>query len=320
MRRARAGMAPARGQRGVVAVMFAILIVTLCTTFAVALTWDNTLTVRRTTSMLWREQAMTVALGAENWVGSILEQDFRDDEQADHLGEIWAQEVPPLPVEGAGLAGEIYGSLEDLQGRFNVNNLLDAAGGVNEEALEQYRRLLIALELDPRLAGVTADFLDPDVNAAFPDGAEDDVYTGFVPPYRPANQPLSSVSELAALAEMEGEAFERLRPHVAALPASTAVNVNTATPLVLQSLDENLSPADVERLLEERAEAGFADVQASFASLVAPEVLNTLGESSSYFRLTTVVRIGTVRVTMYSLLHRGAQGSVTTILRSFSTD
>ncbi len=88
---------------------------------------------------------------------------------------------------------------------------------------------------------------------------------------------------------------------------------------MLQSLDENLSVTDVEGLLAERETAGFADLDGSFASLVTPDVLNDLEESSQFFRLKVVVRIGTVRVTLWSILQRGARGDVTPILRSFGT-
>jgi general secretion pathway protein K len=306
-------------QRGAVALMFAMLIVALCTLFAVSLAWDTTLDVRRTTNLLWREQAAQVGLGAEEWVGTILRQDARDND-TDHLGEIWAQQLPPLPVDGAGMSGEIAGGLVDLQGRFNINNLLNADGAIDEASLEQFRRLLLVLGLQPSLAGAVADWLDADTEPFFPDGAEDSEYTGRAPPYRTANILVASASELAAVAGMDPDSYRILRPHVTALPGRTRINVNTATPAVLQSLDENLTAADAERLLMEREEGGFADVTASFSSIVQPEVLNTLGESTNYFRLESIVRIGTVRLTMYSLLQRGPQGDVSPILRTFGTE
>jgi len=159
-------------QRGAVALMFAMLIVALCTLFAVSLAWDTTLDVRRTTNLLWREQAAQVGLGAEEWVGTILRQDARDND-TDHLGEIWAQQLPPLPVDGAGMSGEIAGGLVDLQGRFNINNLLNADGAIDEASLEQFRRLLLVLGLQPSLAGAVADWLDADTEPFFPDGAEE---------------------------------------------------------------------------------------------------------------------------------------------------
>jgi len=297
-----------------VALITAMLITALASMVAANLAWDNALDVRRTMVLLNHEQAVQVALGAESWVIGILHQDLEDSE-TDHLGEIWAIELPGLPIDG----GEVTGNIEDLQGRFNVNNLIDDNGKVVPESLERFRRLLIALELDPRFAGIAADWIDSNIEASFPDGAEDPIYTGIIPPYRSANQSLTSASEFAALEGMTRESFNVLRPHITALPGRTNININTATGPVLQSLDENLSAADIERLLAEREIAGFADIQSTFSSLVTPDVLNTLDESTNYFQLKVVVRIDTVRVTLYSVLQRGSQGSVAPILRSLGT-
>ena len=297
-----------------VALITAMIVMALATIVAADLAWDNALDIRRTTMLLYRDQAVQVALGAENWVASILRQDLQDTDN-DHLAELWASELPPLPIDG----GEVFGVVEDLQGRFNINNLIDADGEVNEESLEQFRRLLAALELDPRFAGIAADWIDPDADALFPDGAEDGIYTGIDPPYRAPNQLLSNISELAALNGMDKLTFDTLAPHITALPGRTPVNVNTATPIVLQSLGENISPGDVEGLLSEREGAGFSDVQNAFVSLVEPEVLQELVDSSQYFQLKVIVRIDTVRITLFTVLRRGPGGSVAPILRSLGT-
>jgi len=297
-----------------VALITALLISALATMVAANLAWDNALDFRRTMVLLNRDQAVQVAVGAESWIISILHQDL-EDSQTDHLGEIWASDLPPLPLED----GEVFGIIEDLQGRFNVNNLIDNEGKIEEESLQQFRRLLNALGLDPRFAGITADWIDSDLDASFPDGAEDSIYTGMIPPYRTANQTLTTVTELAAIEGMDKATFMLLEPHITALPGRTAVNANTATPAVLLSLDENMTTADVEGLLSEREAAGFADVETSFASLVTPDVLNRLEDSTQYFRLKVIVRIDTVRVTLYSVLQRGPQGNVTAVLRSLGT-
>ena len=155
-----------------IALLTAILIMALITLVTVNLEWDTSVDLRRTTVMLFRDQAIQVALGAESWVMDVLRQDLQDG-QTDHLGEIWASELPGFPIEG----GEVFGSIVDLQSRFNINNLIDQNGEVHEESLEQFRRLLNALGLDPRYAGITADWLDTDFDAGFPDGAEDPIYS-----------------------------------------------------------------------------------------------------------------------------------------------
>ncbi len=297
-----------------VALITAILITALAATVATGLAWDSALDMRRTTVLLYHDQAYQVAMGAESWLQSILRQDLEDSD-TDHLGEIWASDLPGLPIEG----GEVFGRVEDLQGRFNINNLIGQDGEIDQPSLEQFRRLLTALGIDPRFAGIAADWIDVNQDAEFPDGAEDPIYTGFIPPYRTANQTLSNASELAALEGIDKASFDTLLPHIVALPGRTAVNVNTATAAVLQSLDEEMSASDVERLLAERAESGFADIASAFSSIVKPDVLNQLEETSNYFQLKVVVRIDTVRITYFSLLERGPRGDVTPILRSLGT-
>jgi general secretion pathway protein K len=268
---------PPRQQRGV-ALITAILITALVSSVALSLAWDNALDMRRTMTLLYRDQAVQVAMGAESWVQSILRDDLAETE-TDHLGEIWASELPGLPVQSDVVQGELFGRIEDLQGRFNINNLIDQNGDVDELALEQFRRLLNALELDPRFAGIAADWIDANREAGFPDGAEDAIYTGLVPAYRTPNLPITHATELAALEGMDKASFDILAPHIVALPGRTGINVNTATAAVLRSLGENLSAADVESLIAEREDGGFADLQNTFSTLVAPEILPQLEET-----------------------------------------
>lgn len=312
-------MQPPARQRGAIAIIFALLIVTLAISVAASLSYDMALDARRTATLLWQEQAREVAYGAESWVGDVLSQDAIDTE-TDHFGELWAIELPPLPVEGPGISGVITGQLEDMQGRFNINNLIDASGNMDPIALAQLQRLLESVGIDPAIAPVIADWIDPDVQPEFPQGAEDDVYTSRLPPLRAANRPLSTASELAVVEGLTPEQVEQLRPHLVALPERTRINVNTATPIVLQSLDDTLDATAVEFLVEDRQETGFDDVETTFASLVSPDVVTQLTDSSRYFRLRSIVRIGTVRFTMYSLLHRAPDGRITVLLRSFGTE
>ncbi len=302
------------GRQTGVAIITAMLIVALVAVMTYSLAFESQMDARRAQSLLLRDQAVQVALGAESWIAAILAEDLANSD-TDHLGEIWASELPGLPIDGGTVSGEIT----DLQGRFNVNNLVNGDGEIDELYLEQFRRLLTTLEIDPRFAGLTADWIDPDQEASFPDGGEDGIYTALTPPYRPANQALANASELAALEGMDNDSFRRLEPHITALPGRTPVNVNTATFAVLASLGENLSPSDVERLMEEREAGGFADIQATFSTLVGDELLAELSESTGYFQLKVVVQIATVRITFFSILQRTQQGDVVPILRSLST-
>lgn len=302
-----------------VALITALLITALAASVASNLAWDNALDVRRTMVMLYRDQAIQVAVGSEGWVRSILTDDLAQT-QNDHLGEVWATEIPALPIDSEAVQGEIFGRIEDLQGRFNVNNLIDGSGQLDQAAFDQFERLLAVLDLDPRLAGVIVDWLDPDQDETIPDGAEDPLYSGFTPAYRTADMSISNITELAAVDGMDRVSFEILLPHVIALPGRTQINVNTATVAVLQSLGPNIDLGTAEGLLEMRENGGFADYSGVFAPLLSPELVPWITENSSFFQLKAVVQIDTVRVSLFTVLHRNeTTGAVSPILRSLGT-
>ncbi|MCZ6761643.1 MAG: type II secretion system minor pseudopilin GspK, partial [Gammaproteobacteria bacterium] len=236
------------------------------------------------------------------------------DSVTDHTGEDWATPVPTLPIEG----GAIRGFLEDMQGRFNLNNLVGRRGQVDEVALEQFERLLTVLELDPALARITVDWLDRDLEPGFPSGAEDSFYTARIPPYRTANLAITSASELLAVGEMNAASYLILAPYVTALPNGTALNVNTASAPVLRSLSDQISDTVAENLVGERGDQGFDDL-AAFADLVEPEILQSLELSSSFFRLTADVSIGSTRFTLYSLLERN-DGKLMPVMRTYNSE
>ena len=305
-----------RNRKRGVALITAMLISAITASVAAGLATDNALDVRRTMVLLFHEQGTQVALGAEAWVKNILRDDAIQSTD-DHLGEIWASELPALPVDNGSVQGAVTGQLVDLEGRFNVNKLVGSDGKVSPVYLRQFERLLRALELDPRYAGLAADWIDGDQQAGFPNGAEDGIYTGMTPPYRAYNRGLTNVSELAALEGMSQAEFRVLLPHITALPSNSAINVNTASIPVLRSLGDNIDPGVAESLVEQRDGIGFGqDFQKVFANHLDPDLQKEqpLSIATRYFQLKAVVQIDTVRLTYFSVLHRAAGGGPVTVL------
>jgi general secretion pathway protein K len=304
-----------QSQRGI-AVITAILVVAIGTVIAVNLMWQATLDIRRTEAALAADQGLLLVQGAEAWAADILRQDQVDSPNSDNLSEIWAIELPPLPVEG----GTITGRLEDLQGRFNLNNLVTQDGTEDELARRQFERLLALLEIDPTLAGAVVDWLDPDSELRFPNGGEDVTYAGSEPPYRTANSMITSTSELMAITGFDRETYTRLAPYVAALPIGTKLNVNTASNVVLASLSDDIDLATADSLIDERAGADFPDIDATFEGLVEPEVLQTIDGVSAHFLLTATVTLGTNQLTMRAVLQRDASGLTRALFRSLGVE
>lgn len=299
-------------ERGV-ALITVLLVVALATTAAVAMVSRQQLDIRRTGNMLQYEQAYLYVNGIEQWASRILRRDQRDNEY-DHLGEEWATQLPPVPVEG----GQLGGYIEGRQGRFNLNSLL-LDGEPDPEAVERFSRLLQTLELDPDLVNALLDWLDADLEERFPGGAEDGVYLSEEPAYRSGNGPLVSITELRLLYGLDQEGYDKLAPHVAALPEPATINVNTATVPVLMSLAEGIDQGMAELLIEARGDEGYAELddflsQPGLEDLALP--VEVLGVSSRYFVVTSQIQFGKINVGYQSMIERGQDNTSRVIRRA----
>lgn len=269
-------------QRGV-ALITALLILALCTTAAVFLTHQHELSIRRTGNIITGNQAYLYALGGEALAMSVLNYD-RKNTQFDALNEEWAMETVPLPVDG----GFIQGTLSDAQGRFNLNNLVQN-GKVEPVWVERFQQMLAYFGLQPGLAAAVIDWMDPDQSASGPFGAEDDYYAGLVPPYRAANAPMKTLSELRLIRGFNGiKDLDLLLKHLVVLPEPTAINVNTASREVLISL--GLDPMTAELIA--RQTGAFVDPQLD-AAMNATNTTNANGTSNTGANRGASVRGGT---------------------------
>jgi general secretion pathway protein K len=294
-------MWPAGSRQHGVALITALLVVSLVTVVAVSMATRQHIDVRLTGNLVHGEQAYAYATAAEAWARVILR---RDDMQSDHdsLDEDWATALPPLTVEG----GQVSGKIEDLQGRFNINNLLTQEGKVSAEDVAYFRRLLEILKLEPTLTDALLDWIDADINVRFPDGAEDENYLFGSIPYRAANRPLVSTSELRLVAGFDQNAVRLLEPYVTALPQRTLINVNTASPVVLLAMHKDLTPSDVEALIAGRGETGYPTVQAFMSqdALAGRKLDEPVDVKSHYFLVHTNVIVGQGQVRLESLVAR----------------
>lgn len=312
---------PARPHRtarqGGIALITALLITAIATIAAVAMAARQQLDVRRTGNVLESGQAYLFSLGVESWAREILRRDRRDSE-SDHLEEDWATVLPPIAVEGAVVAGRI----EDMQGLFNINNLVDGEGKASEGDVQRLRRLLTALELDENLADAVVDWIDRDSDPRFPNGAEDPVYLGMSPPYRASNSLMASPSELLLVNGFTREIYDRIAPYVEALPARTAINVNTAPAPVLMSLAEGITEADAAQLIEDRSDKEYQTVDDFLAHPLLKDrqqQIADIGVSSSYFMIRANALFERNAVALHSLVSRGADARVTVVRRSQGT-
>ncbi|MBF0424392.1 MAG: type II secretion system minor pseudopilin GspK [Magnetococcales bacterium] len=293
-----------RDQRGV-ALIVALLIVAIATTAIVTMTNAQRIDLRRTENSFARDQATLFAYAGEAWARRILARDL-EQSTIDTLDETWAQKLSPIALEH----GEISGYIEDMSGRFNLNNLVS---GSSQSLLDtgRFRRLLLLLNLNPDLLYAVIDWIDDNGTVSGPGGAEDPEYLAMDPPYRAANRPMVSPSELMMIKGFDFATYQKLAPFVTVLPTYTDINVNTASPAILHILAEDMKDGDVERIVQRRKEKPFRDA-GEFVNdpNLLHYVIPTRGISvmSTYFLVTIHARIGHSRAHLFSLLRRGSDG------------
>jgi len=255
-------------------------------------------------------QAQLLIQTGLDWARAILSDDLRVS-SADHAGEPWALVLPAIPVDN----GSLLGHIEDQQGRFNLNNLLQD-GSIDVTQLAAFRRLLVLLNLPPVLALTLADWLDADQEPQPGGGAEDAWYLGLPVAALAANRPLLDIAELADIAGFDAGVRARLQPFVTALPGKTALNVNLATPEVLAAVLPGLGLDGARGLVARRQQAWFrnyADFNSQLpAALRAaggmPVPEDSLSVSSSFFIVSAQVTYGDARARGSALLARTTAG------------
>jgi len=298
------GRARAHALRGA-AVVLAMLIAALAATIAATLFSDQQRWTRAVEHRRDQVQAQALVIAGVQWARLILQEDARAT-AIDHLGEPWALALPPIPLEN----GEIRGTIADAQARLNVN----ALGGTGTNAGTERERIarLFAQRGGPTGAlNAIADWIDAD-GIPGPNGAEDAFYAAQSVPGLAANAPVVRVAELAAIRGVTSPSLAAVAPFLTALPAGTAVNVNTAAPEVLAALFDGLRGDALAALVAARARKPFATISEFRERLpqgASPAGDTSLAVRSSYFYVSIEARQGATVARARALLHRARTGS-----------
>ena len=284
---------PRRPQQKGGAVVTAILVVALAATTATWLLQRMDHWIESVALMREKDQATALAHAALDFCRVVLGVDARRS-AIDTLDEEWARILPPLRQGDK----EVSGRIADLQGRFNLNNLVLAGGMVDKSALVAYRRLLSALALPDALADALLRHL-----AARPEAAAGTQ----VEASGQSRRRLLLWGDLAGVPGYAGKAMGQLAAHATVLPGSQAINVNTAGAEVLFAVLPGLDLDAARNLTRQRVGLPFRDV-AEFrrrlgdkAQLAALVDLTTV---SQYFLARVQVSGARSRSELQSLLQR----------------
>jgi general secretion pathway protein K len=313
-----------RAQRGV-ALITVLLLFALATVIISGVEVARYANTQRASSVLESEQAYLLCLSGEELARVMLADDFVINPNTDHLHEKWAA-ANILEVDN----GYIEVSIEDAQGKFNLNNLISNTGIADLNYKLAFQSLIDNVLHDETrsalLAGEAADWLDIDNT----NGVEDAVYLSETIPYRPANSPVTDISELRWLKDMDMPTYRLLHqeifPFMVALPKSkvagatdpTRININTVSAPVLAAV-LGMVPADAEKAVQmiQANQDGFSDVAQAYP-LFPPQVQSALGQNAvtytEYFQVRVRARFADHYAFLTSLVFRDHQKGTLSVL------
>ena len=227
---------PAKHQQGV-ALITVLLVFALAAIITSEVASRNYRDIRKTANLINSKQAYHYALAGEQFARQLLYRDYDEDKISDQLTDNWSNINQVFDIDN----GEMTVEVTDLQGRFNLNNIVSANGRVNSQALADFARLLEALDIATDYGPQLVDWLD-DNNSVTIAGAEDEAYQSLG--YLAANQSMSDRSELRLLHDMQFQDYIRLKDYVVALPhqikdqqiAATKYNINTLAAKMVEAL------------------------------------------------------------------------------------
>ncbi|MEN3110155.1 type II secretion system minor pseudopilin GspK [Uliginosibacterium paludis] len=213
-------------QRGV-ALIISLLVVAIVTALALLFTARQQLWMRQIENRNNFTMAIDVAIAAIDMTRLTLRDDARRN-RYDHLLEPWTIPIPPIAVE----QGKVAGRITELQGRYNLTNLLPPANAtirIDDANLVRVARAFSLSTSD--LAGLMTAYQN-------------------LRKREPYSTP--ELSELVRLAGLQADTLPALERNLVVLPARTPVNVNFATAEVLQAAIAGLSASTAAEAVAQR--------------------------------------------------------------------
>lgn len=300
-------------QRGA-ALLLAMVILTLITTLAAGMVWQQWRAVEIEAAQRARAQSEWILIGALDWARLILSEDGRNN-RADDLGEPWATPLAESRLstflaadrnnnsaaDNEGIEAFLSGQIEDAQARYNLRNLVDNQNKVVPAELATLEKLCGFAGLSPQ----AAQTLSTTLRAAW-----------FVGPGAPDDAPVAPtrIDDLRWLGFDEAS-LARLRPWITLLPVrDTKVNLNTAPAEVIAAVMSGIDLGTAQRMVEARRRKRFEntnDLQPLLPATATAIDTNRVSWTSNYFLVNGRLRLGDRVIEEVTLVRRNNRDVLT---------
>ena len=210
------------------------------------------------------------------------------------LTQPWATPIINYPV---GHHGFLSGRIVDESSKLDINLLGQNQFGGTSQTQIQFERLFSLVGANPGLIPAIIQWVTP-----LPTGsAGGGPYQSMIPPYRPRGGPIGALSELHQVAGMTEAQYQALEPYITA-SSGGQVNVNTASAIVLESLDPGLSPAMANQIIQGRPYTSLAALSSVLGPAVFSNIEGLITVQSSVFSLQAVGTVGNTRQAIRAIL------------------
>lgn len=291
-----------------------LLLVALVEIVVLGLGSTHSVAVAHARSFFSSLDEVSLALGGEDWAKGIVLDNYLAT-VAEQKPTLTGFVLPKTKIAG----GTVEGYVQDMQGRFNLNNLLkfqylSAEDKKTNQMYLAFINMMLSLNMGENFnLNTFLNLLDRKVNLI-------NIRKKIMPPF-------TTVTELRAFPGINGKNFKQMMPHLAVLPGMTNLNINSATANSLLSLTPNLDLATAQQIIINRNKVGIFPTVEDFLS---QETLEGVGFSlaqitvrSEYFLSTINVSYQDNAITLNSLLkvekNNEDQYRVDVIWRSFGT-
>lgn len=297
-----------RDEQGV-ALILALLVLTLLV--ALILEFDTDARREYQEAAAFRDQfkVTTLTKAGVEAARAVLLQDSKNDKQAgqafDALTDLWAMPITNYQI-GDGL---LTAQIEDERGKLNLNELAAQADpNARKLKIVRFKRFFELMQVNPDLVDAIVDWVDAD-EVPEPTGAESTYYQSLRPAYRAANAPLQTVSELYLIKGMTDEIVQRLLNYVTVYPEETdgKINLNTADPIVIQTLDRRITQAMATEIVQGRPYKTPQDLDKvnSFEPIAKElRVTNAYDVKTNYFSARMTITVNEVTKSSFAVLRR----------------
>jgi len=258
--------------------------------------------------------AYYLALSGVTLGKDILREDLENtNELWDADTDIWATPVPPVPMG----AGTVSGTIKDESSKINLNQLIGNLDNLILWRKEQLQRLFRLLEVNPELVDPIIDWIDKNTNAGAY-GAENETYQFLDPPYSAKNGPMETLEELHFIKGISPEVYEKIIPYLTIytgnLQNGGRLNINTADPIVLQSLHDLISEEVAKQLMSNRPYTStlfFKErLGAAITNTMDVGLFNALDFRSNFFAIEAMGTVSNTKKVIHAVWDRQTKKTV----------